>query len=400
MKCRGAGSIRKRGKKSWEICQPYGRDPLTGKYRRKYRNIKGSKADATRALAELRMEIENGMRLDADTATFGQFAQMWHDARIEANEVGRGSLEQERLYINRLNAIIGDIAIKELDASTIKSALAKIKKRYNLGNTTMLAVHKKCSQIMNEAVLNDYRLSNPMNKLKTPRRDIPNRQPFEKTDLGKLFTALESEGSSDPRVIGVRLAAVLGVRIGEVLGLEWRHIDFEDCGIIIKQSITPYMEIKSTKSGEERLVYLDGDTLQCLKEWQVTQQNILSEWDTEQLATTPIITDQIGNRHDYRNYSRWRKEYLEKVGLSHYVTHETRNTQISYLLDAGVDVKKVQERVGHATSAMTLDVYGRTVSGSGKEVAEVFTSVITEAKESYARKIKENHVPRNRDSKL
>lgn len=57
-------------------------------------------------------------------------------------------------------------------------------------------------------------------------------------------------------------------------------------------------------------------------------------------------------------YSRsWFKTALEEAGLERMTIHDLRHTAASLAISSGANVKAVQRMLGHASAAMTLDVY-------------------------------------------
>ena len=70
------GSIRKRGKGTWELNINLGRD-ASGKRRRKFVAVKGTKTQAQRKLRELLTSVDYGMSLDTSKVTLGEFLGRW-----------------------------------------------------------------------------------------------------------------------------------------------------------------------------------------------------------------------------------------------------------------------------------------------------------------------------------
>lgn len=56
-----AGSIRKRGENSWEIQITLGKDPVTGKKKRIYKTVKGTKKEAEKVLREILHQVDHGI---------------------------------------------------------------------------------------------------------------------------------------------------------------------------------------------------------------------------------------------------------------------------------------------------------------------------------------------------
>ena len=70
------GSIRRRGKNTWEITLDHGRD-AEGKRLRKYVNVKGKKADAEKALRDLLTAVDRGLPISTEKITVGQWLEIW-----------------------------------------------------------------------------------------------------------------------------------------------------------------------------------------------------------------------------------------------------------------------------------------------------------------------------------
>ena len=78
------GSIRRRGKNSWELTVDLGHDS-NGKRRRKFVNVRGKKADAERRLRELITQVEGGVSLDSSKVTVAEFLERWLFDYAETN---------------------------------------------------------------------------------------------------------------------------------------------------------------------------------------------------------------------------------------------------------------------------------------------------------------------------
>ncbi len=68
---------------------------------------------------------------------------------------------------------------------------------------------------------------------------------------------------------------------------------------------------------------------------------------------------------------------MGRSGLPMIRLHDLRHTHASLLLKAGVPIKVVSERLGHATPSFTLDVYGWVLPGMQAEAAAVFSRLVT-----------------------
>lgn len=75
--------------------------------------------------------------------------------------------------------------------------------------------------------------------------------------------------------------------------------------------------------------------------------------------------------------SRTFERLVGRAGLPTIRLHDSRHTHASLLLKAGVPIKVVSERLGHATPSFTLDGYGRVLPGMQAEAAAIFSRLMS-----------------------
>ena len=79
-----------------------------------------------------------------------------------------------------------------------------------------------------------------------------------------------------------------------------------------------------------------------------------------------------------RNVTREFKRFLRAAGLKDVRFHDLRHTNATLMLAAGIHPKIVQERLGHSTIAVTLDIYSHAVPSLGREAADRLHDVLHE----------------------
>ena len=78
------GSIRSRGKGTWELTVDLGRD-ANGKRRRKFVNVKGTKSKAQQTLRALLTSLDKGMPMETSNATTREFLEWWMRVYVATN---------------------------------------------------------------------------------------------------------------------------------------------------------------------------------------------------------------------------------------------------------------------------------------------------------------------------
>lgn len=71
------GHIRKRGETSWEVTVSLGRDPSTGRWRRRFLTVRGTKRDAERVMAEAVHQRETGIDVSPGKLTLADYLWRW-----------------------------------------------------------------------------------------------------------------------------------------------------------------------------------------------------------------------------------------------------------------------------------------------------------------------------------
>lgn len=83
-----------------------------------------------------------------------------------------------------------------------------------------------------------------------------------------------------------------------------------------------------------------------------------------------------GRPYHPERFSREFDRMVERLGIRRIRLHDLRHTWASVALQAGVPLKVVSERLGHATSAVTADIYSHVSPGMRTDAAERVASLI------------------------
>jgi len=376
----GKGNIEQLESGSWRVRLSAGKDPITGKSRRPSRVVRGTKADARRALEEMRRELETGISIDSKDLTFGQWADTFHKRRVAAGEVTKATLRDERYGLDKLTPYLHDVRLLDIKPSTVENLHVKlIADHPQLSGTSRRKVHVILRHVLQGAVRSGILPANPCTDVKAPKVDEPNRKSLTRIELKTLMLKLNTSESLDARSAGIRIAAATGCRLGEVLGLVWANVDFKRNSIFICQQYTKFDSLAAPKStaGTRRLA-VDAHTMDYLQVWKKEQKNYLSWLGTSQTENTPVVTNDKGGFHDPRGYDRWWRTQRQKLGFPDLTIHELRHTQATLLLGSGVDIVTVARRLGHADVKMTLNTYAHAIPENDGVAADTISGIYTE----------------------
>lgn len=354
---------KKNGTKAWMFQGYLSTDPVTGKEIHTTRRGFSTKKEAKLALTRLKLDYEeNGLQRD-EKETFRQVYELWNETyKTTVKEVT--FIKSEIKFNKWILPIYGDLRIKEV---TVKRA-QQILNTWAAETDQYKVLHSTAKRIFEYAINLGFIQYNPLAHVMMPKReskatgDAPIKV-YSKEQLKTLFdylNALKPGYSNDYNRTLLRFLFYSGCRISEALALNWSDIDFKGNAVLINKTLSQtkhgykISEPKTDKS--TATVSLDAETIASLKKWQINQRMyMLSLGITDPTMIFCGIYKQMITHHAI--FSRM-KTITEKTGLPFLGIHVTRHTHASLLLDAGANMKEVQDRLRHSKISMTMDTYG------------------------------------------
>jgi len=201
----------------------------------------------------------------------------------------------------------------------------------------LAAVRSWCRFLCRQGVLS----SNPSAGLRGPRQDRKLPHFVSREDMARL---LGTPPADTP--LGLRDRAVLetlysaGLRVSELTGLNVEDVDLAE-GLATVRG----------KGKRERLAMLGAQALDALRAWLEARPTVAGGRGAQRPA---LFLNKNGTRLSSRSVGRLLARYLQQAGLDPRTSpHTLRHSFATHLLDAGADVRSVQELLGHASLATT-----------------------------------------------
>ena len=365
---------------AWEIRYSLGTDSATGKRKIVTTTVKGGKKDAERELRRLLRTVDTGEHAaDPTRLTVGQWFDRWLvSVRTEASPATHA--RYKAMVDNYLRPAFGALPLTKFAPVHIQetyAAWAEGGRRDGrpgpLAGSTRRLLHRVLTVSLNRAVELQLMARNPAVVL---RRHLPKAERTEMQTLDQdQSRSLLDELQGQPQYWPVMLALSTGARRGEILALRWRHVDFDRGAVRIAESVSPELRFGPTKSGKLRVVSLPDFAVQELRRRRVEQAQELLRLGSRQSPETMVCTWPDGSLIRPEALSKFCDRLFKRLGLPGRF-HVLRHTHATQLLLAGIHPKVAQERLGHATVAMTLDIYSHVTDQQHDDAAERIGDVL------------------------
>jgi integrase/recombinase XerC len=194
---------------------------------------------------------------------------------------------------------------------------------------------------------------NPARTVGTPKleRHLPGH--LDRGQIDTLFKALQTR-ASEGKFQDVRNFAILelfysaGLRVSELRGINRADLDL----------LAGQVKVRG-KGRKERIVPVGDHAQRALREYERVRDIMCSRLGTRSDRTAMFLSNR-GKRMSVKqvqvSVTKWLSQVDEGAGLS---THSLRHSFATHLLDAGADLRAVQELLGHA-SISTTQIYTHT----------------------------------------
>ena len=369
--------MRERKPGTWELIVPIGKDALTGRPRYRSRSLRGTKKEAERALRELCAEVEAGRATGADV-TFGHLLNQWLDATKETLSPTTHR-EYQRLMTKRIIPAMGEEPLWKVSAIQLDRFYVALSRQTGLGPSSIRQIHSIIRRALRQGVRWGWIAANPAVNATPPRQRKTELQPPDATMLRKLIAAADA---GDPTIGAlIRIAAMTGMRRGELCGLRWSAVDLDAAKVVIRRSIVPTAGgtiDKDTKTHSARRISLDAASVEVLRLHRARAEALTARlgavlasdafvFSPDPVCERPLHPDSV--THAFMRL-------CARLGIEGVRLHDLRHAHATQLLAAGVPVRTVSGRLGHANASTTLNVYAHWVEESDDAAADTMSQLI------------------------
>jgi integrase len=376
------GDVARKGGR-WYAVIYEGLDPVTGRERRSWHPAGTVRADAERLAARLARE-HDGRTDPARSMTFGVYlTARWLPGKrlVLADSTYDG---YRRNVERHVLPALGGVALRRLRPDHLENLYERLLHprggAAGLAPKTVYEVHLVIRGALADAARRGLVSRNVALAAHAPRlRSIPKveQQAWSADELRAFLRA----AAGHRLFAALWVAAFTGMRRNELLGLRWDDFDPAAATLSINRGlIAVAYELRETRGktrNARRRIDLDPTTIDVLVAWQQWQR---TEHTAAGIDTAGwIFTDGDGQPIHPHAISQAFERIAHRAGVPVIRLHDLRHTHGTLLIKAGVPVKVVSERLGHATPAFTIDTYQHVLPGMQADAARVFEHIVAPA---------------------
>jgi len=360
-----------------------GRDEFTGKRRRKWSRGFVSEDDAQRELVRLLHGLDQGENVDPVKITVGMFlTDRWFP--VISSELSPTSQKTYKAIMSgHILPYIGKIRLDRLDPTKLDRLYVTLRtegghRGGGLAPKTVKNAHGVLSAALTFAVKKGLISRNPALLAEAPgsgRSTIPS--PWSAGELRAFLDHVE----------GDRLKALwwlvpfTGMRRSEALGLDWDDVDLDRGALAVTHTLVdadggPVRRRETKTTSSRRRISLDPGTLGVLREHRRRQLEDRIAWGEGFTDSGLVFTREDGSALRPAWVSRRFDQLRKQTDLRWIRFHDLRHVWATLALEQGVPMKVVQERLGHSSISITMDVYSHLIEGLDRDAAGLVAGAV------------------------
>ncbi len=365
---RGAGSVylRKDGRYAAEV-------KIDGKRKTVYGN---TQKEAYTKLQQVLYEYKQGILVTGPQQTVKQYLEYWLEnvhkplIRTSTYVMHRGLLN------NHIIPNLGHIKLRNLTPEHIE-ILYTSKLKEGKKASSIHGYHGLLHNALAHAVRRGLLAHNVCDLVSPPRMTKHEVTALTKEQAHKLIEVAKGHRLEVLLIVAI----TTGMRKGELVALKWQDVDFANKCLRVRRSAQRlpgygHVENDPKTSSSKRKIALPDVVIGALKQHKACQDEIKQKAGTAWKSLDLVFPNTLGGYQEAVHLRRLFLRLLKEGGLPLIRFHDLRHSAATILLSLGVNIKVVQELLGHSQISMTLGTYSHVLPGMQSDAMDKWNDLL------------------------
>lgn len=376
----------KRGNK-WRYRISLGKNSNTGKYEYISKSGFARKSDAKNHAEMVERQIRNGEYIAPSTHTFNYVADEWINHYSRNAKVSSVRAREKAIYHAKQQ--FGNRSIQTITKRDYQAFVDDISTRFSknyvdsiVSSTNLIFKYALDMKIIAKSPIEGIKRTKFKPTVEDLEQNSLQQKFLEKDELFEFLSVAKNHHKPLNSFELFTFLAYSGMRAGEVLALKWSDIDYGECTVSITktyynpnnnkknyQILTPKTESSIGK------ISIDPNVIKLLQDYKV---NVQDKWKNELYVDNDFIfTDNNGYPLVIKKLSQWIQAIMLQTNIDKNITtHSFRYTHCSLLIEAGVHIKEIQERLRHKDINTTMNIYAKITESYKKDASQKFSKLM------------------------
>lgn len=350
----GEGSVYQRKDGRW-VCEITLEDHSRKTY---YFKTEKEALDRRRVLLN---ELAQGTIATGPQQTVKQFLEYWLEDVYKPSVRLSTVRNVKVLMYKHIIPALGHVKLQKLTAQQVQSFYAK-KLKEGMAPSRIKSIHLSLHNALEHARRVKLVAFNVCKDVQLPKQQKSEKHFLTPEQARMLLQYVKGHQLE----VLITVALTTGLREGELIGLRWSDIDFER-GILNVARTVSYLPHHGFVEGDPktktsaRTIYLPSFVVDMLKQHRITvkEKRLLggASWVNRDL----VFPARNGNYIIFNSLLRQFYKVLDAAGLPRIKFHDLRHSAATLLLSMGVEMKVIQEILGHSSIVITADLYSHVL---------------------------------------
>ena len=334
---------------------------------------------------QLTQAKHDGIKVEASKITVNDVYDLW--VSLKKGLKDNTFQNYQYMYETFVKPDFGKIKVVEVKKSDVRRFYNRLLDVRRVKVRTIENIQTVLYQVFEMAIEENYIRVNPtsnaLREIKRVHGDDSEKRKALTLKEQELFVKFLNEHKICERWKNIFTVMInTGLRVGELTGLRWEDVDFENNTISVNHTLVYYnhrvngcyfsINTPKTKAGHRTIPMIDSVKEALLNEWKIQKESCIPQNIMIDGYTGFIFLNRYGNVNNQAMLNKALKYIIREcneqilgnasnteklVLLPNFSCHTLRHTFATRLIEAGINIKVIQETLGHTDIKTTLNIY-------------------------------------------